>query len=195
MTIKGDSHVTPEILRNLESGELSWDEIQRLLRSEKEADRFDKYIQSLEGRTALTDPILLRLNEKLYIVDAPNGRVVRCGTCNHDFGDYRVNWKLSADIYVRRTREEILEVYYYEEVAPDEGYCQIREYYCPGCQTLLSVECVPPGYPPIFEFLPDVEGFYRDVLGRPLPGTTADSGVQDLTLEAVKQRFVVGGSA
>jgi acetone carboxylase gamma subunit len=44
-----------------------------------------------------------------------------------------------------------------------------REYICPGCATLLEVDAVPPGWPVIFDFLPDLEGFYEEWLGRPLP--------------------------
>ncbi len=47
---------------------------------------------------------------------------------------------------------------------------EIREFICPGCATLLEVEAVPPGCPIVFDFLPDLETFYRDWLKRPLPG-------------------------
>jgi len=46
---------------------------------------------------------------------------------------------------------------------------EIREYICPTCATLLEVESVPPGWPVIFDFLPDLESFYEVWLGRPLP--------------------------
>jgi acetone carboxylase gamma subunit len=45
----------------------------------------------------------------------------------------------------------------------------VREYYCPGCAALLKVESVPVGYPIIFDALPDIDAFYREWLGRPLP--------------------------
>ena len=45
----------------------------------------------------------------------------------------------------------------------------LREFYCPGCYTLLEVEACPPGYPVQFDFLPDLEAFHEKVLGRPLP--------------------------
>jgi acetone carboxylase gamma subunit len=44
----------------------------------------------------------------------------------------------------------------------------LREYFCPGCLALLEVEAVPPGYPVIHDFVPDLEGFYEAWLGRPL---------------------------
>jgi acetone carboxylase gamma subunit len=46
---------------------------------------------------------------------------------------------------------------------------ELREFICPGCYTLLEVEAVPPGYPVIFDFKPDLEAFYTMVLGRDLP--------------------------
>ena len=45
----------------------------------------------------------------------------------------------------------------------------LREYFCPGCKTLLEVEAVPPGYPISHDFVPDLEGFYGEWLGRELP--------------------------
>ena len=34
----------------------------------------------------------------------------RCRDCGHEFGDYRVNWKMEAHLYCRRTEEEIREL-------------------------------------------------------------------------------------
>ena len=44
----------------------------------------------------------------------------------------------------------------------------LREYYCPSCATQLAVEVVPPGYPPVFDMLPDLDSFYRNFLAAPL---------------------------
>jgi acetone carboxylase gamma subunit len=46
---------------------------------------------------------------------------------------------------------------------------QLREYYDPLSGTLLEVEVVPPGYPIVHDFKPDIDTFYRDWLGRPVP--------------------------
>jgi acetone carboxylase gamma subunit len=51
----------------------------------------------------------------------------------------------------------------------DPAWNHLREYFCPGCHTLLEVEAVPPGYPVVHDFVPDLEGFYADWLGRELP--------------------------
>jgi acetone carboxylase gamma subunit len=50
---------------------------------------------------------------------------------------------------------------------------ELREFYCPGCFTLLEVEAVPPGYPVLFDFQPDIEGFY-EWLGLPLPSSASE---------------------
>src|SRR6267378_2545008 len=80
--------------------------------------------------------------------------------CGQEFGDYRENWKLSALIRVRKTNES-LEPLYAGPRKPDPNWMEIREYICPKCGTLLEVDAVPPGYPVIFDFLPDLEGFYE----------------------------------
>jgi acetone carboxylase gamma subunit len=38
-----------------------------------------------------------------------------------------------------------------------------------SCGCHAYVEAVPPGYPVLHEFLPDIEGFYRGWLGREIP--------------------------
>ena len=40
------------------------------------------------------------------------------------------------------------------------------DFYCPSCARQLETEAVPPGYPVVHEFLPDIEGFYGGWLGR-----------------------------
>ena len=99
----------------------------------------------------------------------PGGqRVVKCD-CGHEFGDYRENWKLAAQIYVRDTEEAYTEMYPEMMHALPE-WMELREFFCPGCYALLEVEAVPPGYPIVFDFLPDLETFYREWLGKDLPG-------------------------
>ena len=69
---------------------------------------------------------------------------------------------------MRETEEQLREVYP-EKMSGDSRWNHLREYYCPGCKTLLEVEAVPPGYPVVHDFVPDLEGFYREWLGRELP--------------------------
>jgi acetone carboxylase gamma subunit len=50
----------------------------------------------------------------------------------------------------------------------------------------LGVEVVPLGYPVIFEMLPDLDTFYREWLGQPLPDERPD-WFQDRTLDVPAQ--------
>ncbi len=154
-------------IEKLIDGVLPWPTVQSMMRSPKDADRFDRYVEILSERVDWDDRILLPLTPALYIVARDGGRVVKC-RCGHEFGDYRVNWKISSLIHVRETDESFAEVYEGRE-APDASWIQLREYICPGCGTQLEVEAVPRGCPPDFDFLPDLDTFYRDWLGRPLP--------------------------
>ena len=106
-------------------------------------------------------------SKHLVIVESDQGCVVRC-TCGHEFGDYRRNWKLEARILVRNT-DETLEEIYPGRTKTDPDWMEIREFICPGCATLLEVEAVPPGYPILFDFLPDLKAFYEVFLGEECP--------------------------
>lgn len=156
-----------DVVADLIDGRLPWEQTKRIMSDYKDADRFDKYVEVLQSRVRWTEPILLPIGEHLNIVQKVTERVVKCD-CGHEFGPYTENWKLSALIFVRNT-EELIEELYPGPKACDPNLQEIREFICPGCGTLLEVEAVPPGYPVTFDFLPDLEGFYEKVLGRPLP--------------------------
>ena len=166
--------VNERLVERMVADDLAWEEWRQLLKlPRKDADRIHKYLKVLQRRLGFAEPILLRIADHLYIVRAAAGRVVKCD-CGHVFGDYRVNWKIAALVHVRETAESIAEVYRRENFAPEPGWSEVREYYCPGCATQLCVEVVPPGYPPIFEFLPDLDTFYRDWLEQPLADAAPD---------------------
>jgi acetone carboxylase gamma subunit len=153
-------------IASLIDSELPWPQVKAMMSDYKDGDRFDKYIAVLQERARFPERILLPIGEHLYIVNKDKERIVKCD-CGHEFGDYRQNWKLQAAIRVRATEEEL------ESIYPGPRKCnpawmEIREFICPNCSTLLEVEAAPPGYPIIFDFLPDLEGFYRDWLGRAL---------------------------
>ena len=169
-------------IERLIDGELPWPAVQEMMKSPKDAERFDTYVSILSDRVAWDDPILLPLTPALFIVAKGGKRVVKC-RCGHEFGDYRINWKLNSLINVRDTEESISEVYVGRE-APDPGWIQLREYICPGCGTQLEVEAVPRGCPPDFDFLPDLDTYYRDWLGRPLADTCEFA---DLTPELIRE--------
>jgi len=180
---KRDDRFTKENLKLLVEGKLDWEEVKKAIRlAPKDGDRFWKYLEVLQERVPWKDKILLRISDHLYIVAKEGGgRVVKCD-CGQEFGDYRVNWKLSCRVYVRKTREEMAEVVSVEEALPNPDLVEMREFYCPGCFALLGVEVVPAGYPVIFEMLPDLDTFYREWLGKPLADERPD-WFQDKTLD------------
>ena len=169
-------------IERLVDGKLPWPRVQEIMKDAKDDDRFEKWVEILQGRVSWSEKILLPLTPSLFIVQKAKDRIVKC-RCGHEYGDYRVNWKLSALISVRDTEEKLREVYRGSE-QPDLTWVQIREYYCPGCGAQLEVEAVPRGCPPDFEFLPDLDTFYRDWLGRPLPD---EQEFTDKTLDVVRQ--------
>jgi enoyl-CoA hydratase len=167
-------------IEKLIDGVLPWPTVQSMMTNPKDVDRFDRYVEILSERVDWDDQILLPLTPALFIVAKDGRRLVKC-RCGHEFGDYRVNWKLNSLIHVRETDESLAEVYEGRE-APDASWIQLREYICPGCGAQLEVEAVPRGCPPDFDFLPDLDTFYRDWLGRPLPDRVE---FEDLTPAAV----------
>ena len=171
------------LVEQLIEGTISREDARSLLKmDQKDPERFWTYLEALQERMPWDDTILLRIADHLYIVRKENGdRVVKCD-CGQEFGDYRANWKLSALIRLRETPEEIEEIYYPSQACPDPEWVVIREFYCPGCAAQLAVEVVPPGYPIVFEMLPDLDRFYRDFVERPLADAKPD-WYQDRTHE------------
>jgi len=155
------------VIKDLIEGKLPWTRTKSIISGHKDEDRFDKYIQILQDKVPWPERILLPLTDQLFIVQKGDNRITKCG-CGHEFGDYRENWKLKALIHVRESEEELKELYPYTGT-PEPDYCEVREFYCPGCGAQLQVETVPFGYPIVFDFLPDLDSFYRDWLGTPLP--------------------------
>jgi len=72
---------------------------------------------------------------------------------------------------VRDTDETLREIYP-AMMHCDPEWIVLREFYCPGCYTVLEVEAVPPGYPIVHDFQPDLETFYREWLGEERIGCT-----------------------
>lgn len=176
-----------ENLRRLVAGTLPYEDVKKLIRMDvKDEDRFYKYLKILQEKVSWSDPILLRLGDHLYIVQKDGDqRVVKCD-CGHEFGDYRQNWKLNALIRVRNSPAEFLEFRPIEFATPDDQIAEVREFYCPGCVTQLAVEVVPHGYPFLFEMLPDLDTFYRDILGKPLADESNGEPLADKSAELTK---------
>ncbi len=175
--------ISKDNFRRMIDGQLPWEEVKKVIRnSDDDAERFKNYIEILQERVSWNDRILLRISDHLYIVLKDSGeRVVKCD-CGHEFGDYRINWKLSSRIYARKTDEEIAEVVTIKEARHNTELVEMREFFCPGCYAMLGVEVVPTGYPPTFEMFPDLDIFYRDWLGTPLPDEN-EEWFQDKTLD------------
>ena len=169
-------------IERLIDGKLPWPRVQEIMKAAKDSERFEKWTQILQTRVTWSETILLPLTPNLFIVQKGEERIVKC-RCGQEFGDYRVNWKLSASIYVRETQEQLQEIYRGSE-QPDPAWIQVREYSCPGCGAQLEVEAVPRGTPPDFEFLPDLDTFYKEWLGRPLPD---QKEFVDKTLDRVRE--------
>ncbi len=167
-------------IEKLADGKLPWTRVQEIMKDAKDGDRFEKWLSILQGKLAWKERILLPLSPNLFIVQKAKERITKC-RCGHEFGDYRVNWKLSALIHVRDTAEKLQPVYRGSE-QPDPTWVQIREYYCPGCGAQLEVEALPRGCPPDFELLPDLDTLYRDWLGKPLPDSVEFA---DKTLDTI----------
>ena len=156
-----------DMIADLIEGKLPWQVTKRIMSDFKDTDRFATYIAILQDRMSWEEQILVPIGEHLYVVQKGAERIVKCD-CGQEFGDYRQNWKMSALVFVRDS-EELLEEVYPGPTKPDPKLQEIREFICPGCTTLLEVEAVAPGYPITFDFLPDLEGFYTEILGTPLP--------------------------
>ncbi|MGE0486478.1 MAG: acetone carboxylase subunit gamma [Gammaproteobacteria bacterium] len=173
--MSGEISVSRDLIRQLVDGTIDDDNTERLLKlPRKDKDRFFNYIAVLQERVAWKDRILLRVGDKLYVVaKGPGRRETQC-ECGHSFGDYRENWKLKCRIRVRDTLERMAEVYDPAPAVPEPGWQEIREFFCPACATQHAVEVVAPGYPVVFELLPDLDRFYRDYLGQPLEDEAAD---------------------
>lgn len=156
----------PQTVANLIDGRLPWPKLREIITGPKDPERFQTVLDVLQQRVAFRERILMPIGEHLYIVQKGPDRIVKCD-CGHEFGDYHQNWKTRAAVFVRDT-DELLDELYPRLMHSHPEWMEIREFFCPSCWTLLEVEAVPPGYPVVFDFLPDLEGLYQ-WLGRPLP--------------------------
>lgn len=165
------------VIADLIDAKLPWNQTHAIMSGFKDEDRFFKVLEILQERVPWDERILLPIGEHLMIVQKGPERIVKCD-CGHEFGDYRENWKLSALINVRNDRKSIEEIYP-GRTACDPEWMEIREFICPGCAALLEVEAAAPGYPIVFDFLPDLETFYKDWLNHPLPDGDGERAPSD----------------
>jgi acetone carboxylase gamma subunit len=157
-----------DTLRDLIDERLPRGQVRAIQSGHKDPGRFDDYLAILQERVGWDNRIVLPFGEHLYVVSNGEGSyLIKCD-CGHEFCPFDQNWKLEALINVRGTDDDLREIYP-KMMSGDAEWNSLREYFCPGCKTLLEVEAVPPGYPVIHDFVPDLEGFYREWLGRELP--------------------------
>ena len=171
---------TKKDLRDLYDGVLPWQQTFEIMSKPKDDDRFDKYVAILQERVSYSEKILMPLGDHLNVVEKNGERIVKCD-CGYEFGDWRQNWKLNALIFSRDDAAKLEEVYPGIK-RPNPALCEVREFSCPDCGSLLKVEAVPVGHPIIFDALPDIDGFYREWLGRPLPD---QKGFEDTSQEVI----------
>ena len=164
---------TKEQVASLVDGKLDWDTTMRMLSMPKDNERFALYLEALQKKVQWKDKIVLPLGPHLYIAQSAKTKqwVTKC-ECGHELGDYRENWKLNAVVYVRDTEEAMNEVYP-KLMAPDTNWQVYREYYCPSCGVMHYIEAPTPWYPVIHDFEPDIEAFYKDWIGLPVPERAA----------------------
>ncbi len=168
---KGDEKMAKydkQVINELVEGTLEWYQVKDMMSGHKDAERFEIYLEVMQNKVSWDDTILLPFGLHLYIVQKENGkRLIKCD-CGHEFCDYKENWKVHANIFVRDSEEKMNEVYP-KLMSPDPEWQVLREFYCPSCATLLEVEAVTPWYPVIHDFEPDIDAFYEDWVKMPLP--------------------------
>jgi len=163
------SQMTKELLADLLDEKLSRRAVHDIQSGHKDPDRFDTWLAVLQERVAYDDRIVLPYGEGLNIVRrASDGELVVRTDAGHDFCRWDENWRMHAPMFVRDT-DELYQEIYPKLAHPDGAWMELREFYCPISGQLLETEAVPPGYPVLHEYLPDITGFYTGWLGREVP--------------------------
>jgi N-methylhydantoinase B/acetone carboxylase alpha subunit len=167
-TVEGAA-VSPELLGDMLDEKLSRRAVKEIQSGFKDAARFDTWISVLQERVPYDDPIVLPLGEGLNVVKrASDGEYVIRTDAGADLCRWDQNWKMHARVRVRDDEEAMREIYPRMGHA-DPEWMELREFFCPASGALLEVEAVPPGYPVVHDFLPDLKGFYEGWLRRSLP--------------------------
>lgn len=89
----------------------------------------------------------------------------RCSRCGREHGSAHESYKRGL-VVQRRDPAEVHRPLidpdaYAFTFAPDAGWCQLLEYYCPGCAVMVEVEYLPPGHPITHDIELDLEWFKR----------------------------------
>jgi len=95
-----------ELIRDLLDGTISDEDLQAIQRAPKDPGRRETVIELEQERVDWDDPIVVCLQEALYVVrKAPGEYVTKC-RCGHEFGDAARNWKDSAAVIEREGETE-----------------------------------------------------------------------------------------
>jgi N-methylhydantoinase B/acetone carboxylase alpha subunit len=161
--------MSKETLGDLLDEKLSRRAVKDIQSGIKDPGRFETWVALLQERVDYDDPIVLPYGEGMNIVRrVSDGELVIRTDAGADLCRWDENWKQHVPMFVRDTDSLYQEVY--PKLGHPEGEWQeLREFYCPLSGRLLETEAVPPGYPLVHEYLPNLRGFYEGWLGRELP--------------------------
>jgi acetone carboxylase gamma subunit len=163
------TEMTKETLGDLLDEKLSRRAVRDIQSGIKDPDRFDTWVALLQERVAYDDPIVLPYGEGMNIIRRrSDGELVIRTDAGADLCRWDENWKLHVPMFVRDS-DELYQELYPKLGHPEGDWQELREFYCPLSGRLLETDAVPPGYPLIHEYLPDLKGFYEGWLGRRMP--------------------------
>jgi acetone carboxylase gamma subunit len=164
-----ESQLDEETISQMLNGDLPWQELKnQILPDPKDANRFEAVRDVLQERVDWDEPILVPLNDHLFVVGKEGRRIVK-SECGHEYCDVEDNWKEESRIRVREDHEDF-EGFYEDQMGVDPDWTfELREFYCPECYKLVDVDTVPMGYPVLKPFDPDIDTFYEEWLGKPAP--------------------------
>ncbi len=163
-----EKHTSLDLTRALHKRALAWPDLFKLMREPKSTSRFDETLTALQESVEWREPILMPLGENLFIV-AKNGRAIIKTRAGAELCAWNENWKMKCRVIIRNTPAALKKIFPAEHLTMDVDLVELREWICPKSGMLLDVDCVPPTYPVDVDFVPDLQGFYEEWLGRKLP--------------------------
>ena len=114
----------------------------------------------------------------------------QCRRCDRGLGSARDNYKRGLMVYDRDPREihpPLIDPARYERTySPDPAWCRILEYYCPGCGTMVEVEYLPPGHPPLHDIDLDIDALKEQWRDR--AEVAEHAAAPDLALEKARNQ-------
>lgn len=99
-----------------------------------------------------------------YLTIDVNEERWKCVRCDYDLVNARINYKEGCLVAARDPREvhpPVVEGEY--TFAPDPNWCNIVEFYCPGCLVLMETEYLPPGHPITHDIDLDIDALKNSI--------------------------------